>query len=215
MPLKPTPEKEERIVKAGPTRNPQEALWISARAGSAAGVAKYLALGANPSAPEAEDGGATPVHQACRYESDECLLALLAAGARWDLMDGDGASPIHSASLDVVGGMGAMFGWEPVDGSRLPLLRLLELGAGPNLIDNYGRSPLACAAQTGFESAAVALLAAGGDPLWRSKNDESLADLARTAGFEALSCALLAAEEKAQLEGAGLPAKSARLGLRV
>ena len=71
-------------------------LWRAARGDDAAGVRALLALGADPNHAQTLHG-ATPLHAAACNGYAEVARALLEAGARWDVLDGFGATAAEAA----------------------------------------------------------------------------------------------------------------------
>lgn len=156
-------------------------------------VKLLLAQGADPNAAHNHRSGA-PLHYAAdgcvgdpEYNSKQqlqTLRALLDAGAKVNMQDKNGATPLHRAvrtrSSDAV-------------------KYLLESGADPNLKNKPGSTPFHLAVQntgrggSGSDAAHIAqvkiiqhFLAAGCDPLQRSASGKSVIDTATSASLREL-----------------------------
>lgn len=73
----------------------------------------------------------------------------IAGGARVDLIDQDGHSPLH---------------WAALGGNPDVCQALIENKINPNVQDYAGRTPLQCAAYGGYINCMVVLLENGADP---------------------------------------------------
>lgn len=103
-------------------RDGRTALHLAAMGKSRDWLEALLEHGMSPDTPNTVTG-ATPLYDALRADSDENLGVLLRAGARLDVADRNGTTPLHQAAL--VKDSGAA-------------LRFLEAGADPRATDRTG-----------------------------------------------------------------------------
>ena len=103
-------------------RDGRTALHLAAMGKSRDWLEALLEHGMSPDTPNTVTG-ATPLYDALRAGSDENLGVLLRAGARLDVADRNGTTPLHQAAL--VKDSGAV-------------LRFLEAGADPRATDRTG-----------------------------------------------------------------------------
>lgn len=118
-----------------------------------------------------------PLHCAADAGSEECIRALVAAGAQVDAREGDeGKAALHLASQN---------------GDLRCVSALLELGAALDAADNDGWTPLMTAAYHGEGEVLAALLAAGADTEAAAACGRRAAHLAASAGEAGCLAALL------------------------
>jgi len=133
-----------------------------------ADVVKAL-LDAGAPVNEALDDGSTPLHWATRFGGDACVPLLLARGADVKARDDEGNTPLFSASA-VAAPLLIAAGADPLARNRrgeVPLHRNRQgtfLGAGVDVRDAAGLTPLHFAALSGDDKAIEWLLAQGADP---------------------------------------------------
>ncbi|PRW56241.1 ankyrin domain isoform A [Chlorella sorokiniana] len=99
----------------------------------------------------------TAIHLAALYGHSECVRVLLAAGARADVADADGALPLHDAAA----------------GGYVDICTMLLDAVGPSTIDrgdSEGDTPLHNAARGGHDAVVQLLLERGADATLQ--NDE-------------------------------------------
>lgn len=189
----------------------QRALWKAAREGDSKTLKAMLSAGANPDIPEPTDGGAYPVHRACMRETDECLRALLDAGASLDRRNDEGDAPIHFACFDIDSMMAKHFPpREPADNSARPLSLLIRLGANVRDRNDGGYEPLHSVASCGFEFGARELLKAGASPSALDNNGRLPERIAEEMDEGRLSPLLKAAREAEELAGLSIGRPSAQ-----
>lgn len=143
-------------------------LFSAAFSQEAAVVEYLLERGASR---EPNNRGATPLHAICwqRGTSDPAderiIRTLVAAGFSLADRDNEGRTPLHKAT----GG----------DGPHGTAVRvLLEMGAEPNPIDEYGQTPLHLAAIRGGLDCVQTLLANGADPNRKDLEGQTALDYA-------------------------------------
>lgn len=102
--------------------------------GASGRLQELLREGSDPNAQD--DHGWTALHFAAQARSAECVRALLAAGARVDLCDSHGNTPLFRAVFESRGA-----------GSIIALLR--EAGADPHSTNSHGVSPVQLARRIG------------------------------------------------------------------
>ncbi|CAJ3074987.1 ankyrin repeat domain-containing protein [Burkholderia pseudomallei] len=140
--------------------DPQNELRLAVQAHHAEWVNEALARGADPNAMRFNDWaqGGEPirgepiVHVAAWSDGNSAAIAsaLIAAGARLDVVDTDGRSPLHLA-VSI-----------PVHAPEVPLVEcLLRAGANVEARDARGETPLMAAARTGRAALIPLLLHAG------------------------------------------------------
>lgn len=113
--------------------------------------------------------GKTALHHAARSNQAGAIDVLVWAGANHRAQDGNGHTPLHSASL--------------AKGSSAAIDALLRHGADKDAVDILGRPPLHLAVECGNFTAVECLLAAGADVSLRCGDDEdSVLDLAANEG---------------------------------
>jgi ankyrin repeat protein len=113
------------------------------------------------------------------------LLQALAAGAKVDSLDLR-SNPNGRRALN----------WAAWN-NRVPVIRILAArGAPVNATNLSGFTPLHHAAESGSMEAALALLAAGADPLRVTNDGEIAADVARRKGFTAIADSIDAAARR-------------------
>lgn len=105
-------------------RDGRTALHLAAMGKDAGWLEALLERGMSPDTPNTVTG-ATPLYDALRADSDRNIDVLLRAGARLDVADRNGTTPLHQAAL--VKDSGAV-------------LRFLEAGADPRATDRTGAS---------------------------------------------------------------------------
>ena len=122
-------------------------------------VRQLLAEGVSPNVPAAFDGR-TAVHNAAKGGAAKNLAAMLQAGGKPNVQDGDGDTPLHLASR---GSYASGFSNHPA-----AVRVLLQHGADLHRTNNSGETPLHVAVFTGVSAAHVgvikALLDAGARP---------------------------------------------------
>ncbi|KAJ1633057.1 ankyrin repeat-containing domain protein [Pavlovales sp. CCMP2436] len=135
-----------------PEPEPEAALWQAAHQGDLLWVTRLLRANADPNGPAGPAPKRTrPLHEAARADSAELVVALLAAGARTDVVDADRNTPLHtccaySASVEVV---------------RALVRANIEVGA--RNVD--GVTPLHLAVKAAAKETVRVLVGAGADPL--------------------------------------------------
>lgn len=127
--------------------------------GRVAAVRELLEAGTSPN--ERWPGGWTALHRAAYNGKREIALVLLDAGARMNLKDNQGFTPLHWAVLESVGIP------EAQDVAKL----LVARGAHINARDRDGSTPLFWAMYTGNQKLAEFLLAHGANPTIRGKEN--------------------------------------------
>uniref|UniRef100_A0A8C9WFA0 phospholipase A2 n=1 Tax=Scleropages formosus TaxID=113540 RepID=A0A8C9WFA0_SCLFO len=157
-------------------------------------VIQVLCSRACPGVNEQNNAGETPLHVACRLGRAEALKALLAGGARCDVM-GSMGYPIHIAmkhnekscaetilttdpsQLHVED---VKYGGTPLHWARSSEMSrmLLELGSSVNYLSKTGESPLHILTKKGRFEAAMVLLTHGADPNLRGEGGNTALHLA-------------------------------------
>ena len=122
--------------------------------------------------------GETPLHIASRKGYEECVEALIAAGAGVSIQDKDGNQPLHSACRSSCYRLGIIW-------------MLVARGADVNTTNNSGMTPLSFSCETGHSDIVHLLLASGANPNIRSKDDMTPLCIACSKGFESVVKELL------------------------
>lgn len=179
--------------------------------------------------------GSTPALVAARAGHWEVFLRLRKAGARADVADDRGWSPLHYAARD--GNLEALEailegpsdieaearedGWGRAEEKMTPLSlaarnakagairRLLERGADPERANSRGETPLHHAASNEDWAGARELLSFGANIAARDASGRTPEEIARASG-EDFARFLLACKEHADLAGRGGPPSEAR-----
>jgi len=176
------PQGTARTSSLAPTRanraGPDRRLLAAARRIDAAGVAKLLALGANPNAHDEERTPALQlVFADLMYDTAgdavRIVRSLLAAGANPYGRTPAGRTALMEASAS------------PLPEGAAIVAALLAAGADPNARDARGWTALMCAAQADAASVAKSVLAAGADPTVRARSGETALSLAHRAPEQA------------------------------
>jgi hypothetical protein len=138
-----------------------------------------LLLEAEPALAESFSGdGWTPLHLAAAFGTPAAVSALLAAGARVDVVS---RNPQKNQPLHAVLALG-----KNAETVRL----LLASGAQANAAQAGGFTPIFSAAIANRRDLAEMLLAHGADPHMRSDQDKTAADFARERGHAELAASL-------------------------
>jgi len=186
----------------------RSALWWAARGGDAVEVPR---LAAHADVNAADFDGETPLHAAVRAGSVTTVQALLAAGAKADVVALYGVSPLmltaapsrpDIAVLLLKAGANPnardVFGQTALlnavaRGSNRVALVLLEQRADPLSADDAGNTPLHLAARHGDAAVVAALLAHGADPRVRNGTAATPSDEAARAGHATTAATIAAA----------------------
>jgi ankyrin repeat protein len=123
----------------------------------------------------------TPLHLAARAEKKDCAALLIAKGAKLDLRDRDGNTPLLTA---------AWYG-------RGEVVRLLlDKGALPDEKDAFGSTSLHLAALNGFKDIVEFLISEGADPAVKNERNGTPVSIAKREGHMEIVEILLAAGAK-------------------
>lgn len=162
-------------------------------------VAELLASGTDPNGTDAT-GIQTPLLNVVKTAHETIARRLLAAGARVDIANVDGVTPLHWATAKQKVPMARLMleagasvharerdGWTPLHwaayrGEAELVDLFLSAGAAVNLPDNDGWTPLHLAAQQGHAEAVRRLLKHGADATLRDPDGRQAIDLARGRG---------------------------------
>ena len=158
-------------------RPPQDLSVIAMiAAGDAGRLAAWLA--ADPDLEVRWDLERTPLLWAVYYDAEDFALALIARGARFEVEDYRGDTPLHFAARN---------------GNLRLARRFLAAGADPDRANAYGQTPLALSLFAPDTSMLEHLLARGADPCIGPNGRSDVLDLARSTrtGNEAAAIALL------------------------
>jgi ankyrin repeat protein len=137
--------------------------------------------------------GDTALHLAAAGYAADVAHQLVSAGADVAAINSRGAQALHYA---VDGGPGNAR-WNPV-AQRETVLRLLQLGTDPNVVDKNGTAPLHRVVRNRCAAAVDALIDGGADPRATNRSGSTAVQLARwTTGRPATG----SAEAKAQQQG--------------
>lgn len=118
----------------------------------------------------------TPLHEAARYGCYHVVRALVAGGAKTEVRNGDGHSPLHLAAIPPV--------------STATICALLEVGADPNFTTSLGNTALHVVCDTSFMGAAFdqdavrALLHFGASADARNNSGQTPLDRITRLGFQ-------------------------------
>lgn len=163
--------------------DPNAVLWAEVCAGNDEGIAKALALGADPNARYPGDARPTLVGQAAFECRPKALRRLAKLGADASIPDDWGRPPLHMA----------LFGAASEREKAEVLKALVDRGAPVDGRDNSGRAALAHAARLGFAEAASILLSRGADPNAQGQDGQGPLHWAATRNHILVAKALLAA----------------------
>lgn len=138
-----------RLVLQAPPAGVEAGLADLVRIGDREGALSLIAAGADVNAPESSGNGTTALHWAVYQQDADLVRRLLGAGARADVRNQFGATPLMEAAS--VGHTGI-------------IRQLLEAGADVESPNFEGQTALMAVARTGNIEAARLLLDAGANP---------------------------------------------------
>ena len=162
------------------------ALAMAARYGHASTIQKLVAAGALVDEPRADDHHYTPLVYACQEGRLDAARALLDAGARIDVRDDEGATPLHWAvfaaaptEVHIYSKLGEPHDTRFVPKRDAPLVALLIARRAPlEAVDGQGNTPLHDAAMFDAKAAAELLVRAGASRSVRNGEGKTPHDLA-------------------------------------
>lgn len=149
------------LIDAVAVTNQDTPLVLAAGAGHAKIVETLLAKGANPN--HANGYGNSSLHQAAKAHNVDVCASLLKAGAKIDIKNKKGSTPLLLACL------------MEDNSNKSEMMRLFKLlvdnAADVNAVDNNGSTPLHAAAGAGNEALIEYLLSAGANAKAKDSGD--------------------------------------------